>query len=83
LSIGREGWEIDRGRVYILHGEPDEIERMPSSEDRKPYEIWHFYQIENGVQFIFVDRSGFGDYLLVHSTKRGELQDPTWERYLR
>jgi len=82
-SMGKEGWELDRGRVYILHGEPDEIERMPSSEDRKPYEIWHFYQIENGVQFIFVDRSGFGDYLLVHSTKRGELQDPTWERYLR
>jgi hypothetical protein len=67
----------------ILYAEPDEIERFPSSTSEKPYEIWHYYSIENGVEFIFVDRSAFGDYILVHSTKRGELRDDQWQRYLQ
>jgi GWxTD domain-containing protein len=82
-AMGREGWRTDRGRVLILYAEPDEIERFPSSENSKPYEIWHYYAIENGVEFVFVERSGFGDYILVHSTKRGELQDDQWQRFLQ
>lgn len=80
---GREGWQSDRGRVYLVYGEPDDIERVPSNEDAKPYEIWSYNQIESGVQFIFIDRSGFGEYILAHSTKRGELQDESWQRLLR
>lgn len=82
-AMGREGWRTDRGRVLVLYADPDEIERVPSSDQSKPYEIWHFYAIENGVDFVFVDRSGFGDYILVHSTKRGELRDDSWQRYLQ
>lgn len=82
-ALGRPGWRTDRGRVLMLYADPDEIERFPSSQDTKPYETWHYYSIENGVDFIFVDRSGFGDYTLVHSTKRGELQDPDWQRFLK
>jgi GWxTD domain-containing protein len=81
-AMGKLGWRSDRGRVHILFGEPDEIQRFPSSEGNKPYEIWNYYQLENGVIFAFIDRTGFGDYVLVHSTKRGELQDEGWERYL-
>ncbi len=82
-ALSREGWRTDRGRVLILYGEPDEIERVPSSDQSKPYEIWHYYGIENGVDFVFIDRSGFGDYILVHSTKRGELRDDAWQRFLQ
>ena len=82
-AMGRAGWRTDRGRVLVLYAEPDEIERFPSSQDSKPYETWHYYSIENGVDFIFVDRSGFGDYVLVNSTKRGELQDTDWQRFLK
>jgi GWxTD domain-containing protein len=82
-QLGREGWKTDRGRVYILYGEPSDVERRPMSENAKPYEIWKYDQIEGGVQFIFVDRSGDGEYILVHSTKRGELQDENWEKYLQ
>ncbi len=82
-SMGREGWETDRGRVYLLYAEPDEVQRFPSSNDSKPYEIWNYNQIESGVIFVFIDRSGFGDYKLVHSTKRGEIQDESWQRYLQ
>lgn len=82
-AFNREGWQTDRGRVFILFGEPDDLERKPSSELSKPYEIWHYYQIENGVDFVFVDRTGFGEYILIHSTKRGELRDDNWRRLLQ
>jgi len=82
-SMNRDGWKTDRGRVLVLFAEPDEIERFPTSADSRPYEIWHYYSIENGVEFVFVDRSGFGEYQLVHSTKRGELRDDDWQRFLQ
>jgi GWxTD domain-containing protein len=82
-SFSREGWRSDRGRVIVLYGEPDEIDRVPSSDNARPLEIWRYFNLENGVEFVFVDRTGFGDYQLVHSTKRGELRDDSWERYLR
>ncbi len=82
-AMGREGWRTDRGRVFILYSEPDEIQRFPSSAENKPYEIWQYFNVENGVLFVFVDRNGFGDYSLVHSTKRGEMRDDDWQRYLR
>lgn len=82
-AMNRPGWRTDRGRILVLYAEPDEIERFPTSSESKPYEIWHFYSIENGVEFVFVDRSGFGEYQLVHSTKRGELRDDDWQRFLQ
>lgn len=82
-QFGKEGWRTDRGRIYILYGEPSDIERYPMSDNAKPYEIWQYDHIEGGVKFIFVDRSGYGEYILVHSTKRGEIQDENWQRYLQ
>lgn len=78
----KQGWRTDRGRVYILYGEPDETQRFPSSQDSKPYEIWNYHQIEGGIEFIFIDLRGFNEYTLVHSTKRGEIQDESWEQFL-
>jgi len=82
-SMSRAGWRTDQGRIYILYGEPDEIQRFPNSGDSKPYEIWYYHQLEGGVQFIYVDLTGFNEYTLVHSTKRGEVQDATWQQLLR
>ena len=78
--INRAGMKTDRGRIYILYGEPDEIERYPNDIDKKPYEIWHYNRLEGGVYFIFGDVSGFSNYELLHSTKRGELRDDYWQR---
>ncbi len=78
----REGWKTDQGRVYITYGEPDEIERHPSLGETKPYEVWYYNAIEGGVQFYFVERRGWGDFDLVHSTKRGELRNDNWEELL-
>lgn len=79
-SMGKPGWKTDRGRVFLLYGEPTEIERYPNQIDTRPYEIWHFTEMEGGVYFIFADITGFSDYTLVNSTKRGELRDDNWQR---
>ncbi len=79
-TITRPGWKTDRGRVYIKYGEPSEIERFPNQTDSKPYEIWHYNELEGGVIFVFADLTGFSDYQLVHSTMRGELRDDNWQR---
>lgn len=78
--MGKIGWKTDRGRVYLLYGEPSEIERYPNQLETKPYEIWHYNSIEGGVYFVFADLTGFSDYVLVHSTKRGEISDEDWSR---
>ena len=77
-SMQKKGWLSDRGRVYILYGEPSEIERFPNEVDKKPYEIWHYNSLEGGAIFIFGDLTGFSDYFLIHSTMRSELRDDNW-----
>jgi GWxTD domain-containing protein len=79
-SFAREGWQTDRGRVYILYGQPSDIDFSPSTESGRPYERWVYNDIEGGVEFIFIDRTGFKEYRLVHSTKTGEIKDPDWLR---
>jgi GWxTD domain-containing protein len=79
-AMGKDGWKTDRGRVYLIYGEPSEIERYPNQTETRPYEIWHYESIEGGVEFIFGDLTGFSDYQLLHSTKRGELRDDYWLR---
>jgi len=63
-----DGWKTDMGMVFIIYGEPGNIERYPFSENTKPYEIWDYYNVNK--QFIFVDDTGFGDY---------KLTTPIWD----
>lgn len=81
-TLGKAGRKTDRGRVFITYGEPNDIERYPSQIDVRPYEIWHYHEMEGGVVFIFADITGL-DYLLVHSTLRGELRDDAWLRRIQ
>jgi GWxTD domain-containing protein len=74
----KKGWKTDRGRVYIVYGPPDDVERYPSSQDSEAYEIWNYNSLQSGVVFIFLDRSGQSDYRLVHSNHRNELTDENW-----
>ena len=78
----KKGWKTDRGRIMLVYGIPDEIERFPYSSENKPYVIWKYYSIQGGVNFIFVDKREFGNYELVHSTARGELYDVDWQRWI-
>ena len=80
FSSGKPGWKTDRGRIYIIHGKPDEIESHASggTYDRPfnegggttttyPFEIWTYRYIEgigNNVQLEFVDKTLTGEYRL-------------------
>lgn len=78
----KEGWKTDRGRVLLVYGQPDEIERSPSGSGKKPYEIWNYNSLDGGSMFVFADLRGFGEYELLHSTYRKELRQPDWERQI-
>ncbi len=42
---GQPGWRSDRGRIYIEHGPPDEIEVVPNSSEKEfSYERWLYRQ---------------------------------------
>lgn len=75
-----KGWRSDRGRVYIVYGEPSEIDRYPNEMNAYPYEIWSYNNIEGGVIFVFGDITGTGQLFLIHSTHRGEMHDENWFR---
>lgn len=78
--MGKEGWRTDRGRVYMIYGKPTDIEYFPSSIETYPHEIWIYNDIEGGVEFVFVDATGFNEYVLVHSTATGEIKDFDWRK---
>jgi GWxTD domain-containing protein len=67
-----DGWKTDRGQVVVLFGEPDYVERHPFNFNVEPYEVWFYYRI--GRRYIFVDRSGLGDY---------EILVPIWDERTR
>ncbi len=81
-NIGGPGYKSDMGRIYLTYGKPDRIERYPNESNKKPYEIWFYDSIEGGVYFVFGDLRGLSEYELLHSTKRGEYFDESWQQRL-
>ena len=72
------GWNTDRGRIYIRYGEPTQRDRYMRSYEQNAYEEWFYSDIEGGIHFYFVDIQGFSNYLLVHSDAIGFLQNENW-----
>ncbi len=80
FTSGVLGWKTDRGRIYIIHGPPAEVEIHRSGENyQRPahegggfttteaFEIWRYRQIEGigvDVELEFVDPSGSGEFRL-------------------
>ncbi|MEO0080947.1 MAG: GWxTD domain-containing protein [candidate division WOR-3 bacterium] len=64
------GFKSDRGRVYVRYGPPDNIDSRPFELDVRASETWYYYDL--GLEFLFVDRYGFGEYVL---TNPGALND--------
>jgi GWxTD domain-containing protein len=77
-AAGIPGWKSDRGRMYIMYGQPDEIESHPSGGTYErpmeegggetstfPFEQWRYRYLEGiGQEVIieFVDTCMCGDY---------------------
>lgn len=78
FSSGIPGWKTDRGRIYIMFGEPAEIEDHAGGEHyyRKPnegggrttvypFQVWRYRQIDgvgDDIEVEFVDQSWTGLY---------------------
>jgi len=77
-----DGWRSDQGRVYIVYGPPDQIDRFPFTSGSEAAEKWSYESLPNqgSAYFLFVDENGYGDFRLVTSSARGEKRDPTWDQ---
>ena len=81
----QEGFETDRGRVYLQYGAPSNIVAREASPSEYPYEIWTFNKIGvfSNKRFVFynpdlVNRA----YRLLHSDMIGELKNNSWPQIL-
>ena len=71
---GDAGWRSDRGRIYVVHGPPDENESHPSGgrsrdgrfENPNPYEIWVYRDLPGvgRLEVVFLDADRSGRFLL-------------------
>ena len=81
----QDGYETDRGRVYLQYGAPNTLINKETSPSEYPYEIWTYDKIGvfNNRRFVFynpnlVNRA----YRLLHSDMVGELKNPRWPQLL-
>ena len=65
----KPGWKTDRGRIYIMLGEPNSIQRFDGHTQVYPAEVW-FYQgltdkgLPPAFNLVFYQRSAIGEYRL-------------------
>ncbi len=72
----RPGWRTDRGRVYIILGEPNDIQRFEGKTQTYPAEVW-FYQdkvdlgLPPGFHIVFFQKGGIGEFELYSPARDG------------
>jgi GWxTD domain-containing protein len=82
FSSGIPGRKTNRGRIYIIWGQPDEIESHPTGgayqrpmeqgggeSSAYPWEKWRYRHLEGigeNIEIEFVDPSGSGEYHIAH-----------------
>ncbi len=72
----RPGWKTDRGRVYIILGEPNDIQRFDAKTQTYPAEVW-FYQdkaalgLPPGFHLVFFQDGGIGESKLYSPARDG------------
>lgn len=80
-----KGYRTDRGRVYLQYGPPNDIKDAPFDPATYPYQVWHYYHLQdqNNVKFVFwCPAEVTNDYELLHSDKVDEPHEPSWQMRL-
>lgn len=82
-GFGR-GFETARGYTFLKYGAPNNTVFEENDPSAPPYEIWFYNQFpktgQNNVKFIFYNPSlTTNGHVLLHSTARGETNNPRWE----
>lgn len=78
----KEGYETDRGRVFLQYGSPNSISRSHNEPQAYPYEIWHYYSTEKRRKSIFIFYSHdmvTNAFELIHSNVPGEVKNRKWQ----
>jgi GWxTD domain-containing protein len=81
----QKGYKTERGRVYLQYGPPNSVAKYYNEPSAYPYEIWHYYKLENqsNRKFVFINRNtATNDFELLHSDAKGEVYEPRWEMML-
>ncbi|RMD96452.1 MAG: GWxTD domain-containing protein, partial [Calditrichaeota bacterium] len=60
----KQGWQTDRGRIYIRYGPPNWVRNRTPEFGGKPIEVWYYKSIDR--RFIFRDKKENGDFVLVY-----------------
>jgi GWxTD domain-containing protein len=78
----KRGYQTDRGRVYLKYGPPNQITESYSEPGAYPYEIWHYYTLndQRNKKFVFYSKDMVtNDFVLIHSDAIGELANYRWQ----
>ncbi len=83
FTSGMDGWRTDRGKIYIIHGPPDELQSFTAGHSYNrpmgegggttrtfPFEIWRYRSLPglgSDVELEFVDKTYSGSFELVFS----------------
>jgi len=73
------GWKTDMGRIYIMLGEPKQIERYENQSDIYPLQVW-FYDgmadlgLPNAFYVMFFKKYSAGEYILYSPIRDGPQQ---------
>lgn len=81
----QDGYETDRGRVYLKYGSPTTVIQKETSPSEYPYEIWQYNKIGmfSNKRFIFYNPDLVNNtYRLLHSDMIGETKNQGWQAIL-
>jgi len=74
----KNGIDSDMGRIYLQYGMPTEVDRQISNPGSiKSVIVWR-YALNGITEFVFLDRTGDEQYILVHSNHPDEFNNSDW-----
>jgi len=82
----KDGWNTDRGRIYIRQGKPDEVRKLQTGLNTrlgtKDIEIWK-YNLQKRLTYLFLDLQTSGNFKLIYTDyDEREASNPDWQDYL-
>jgi GWxTD domain-containing protein len=78
----RNGYQTDRGRIYLKYGPPNTLTDRANEPSAYPYQIWHYYKIGrfNNKRFVFYMPDLItNEYVILHSNLQGEYSNNKWQ----
>lgn len=70
------GWKTDMGKIYIILGEPKQIERYENQSDIYPVHVWFYegmsdFGLPNAFYVVFFKKNNAGEFILYSPIRDG------------